>query len=131
LTTGAGVPVPLGIPGESLAGVIPAVEALRNVRAMKAGRLPFTTPSFLGKKVVVLGHNETAFDAARTSVRSGCTVTLVIAGSETDIRVPAGLVRAAAEEGVKFKTFANPVAMIADDRACVRAVSLPSFGLPG
>ena len=122
LTAGAGIAQMLGIPGESAAGVIPASEMLSLIRAMRAGREPYTTPGFLGRRVVVVGHNEMAFDAARTAIRLGKQATMVIAGAESDIKVPAVMVREAAEEGVKFKTFAAPVSIKADASGCVKAL---------
>ncbi len=122
LAAGAGVSDPPGIEGENAAGVMSASRMLLLARAMHAGREPYTTPAFLGSKVAVIGHNEMAFDAARTAVRYGRQVTMIIAGAESDIKVRADIVREAAEEGVKFKTFTAPVSIKADASGCVKAL---------
>ena len=123
LATGAGITEPLGIPEENAAGVMPAAHMLLWTRAMRAGQGAHTTPLFLGKKVVVAGQNEMAFDAARTAIRLGKSVELVIAGAESDVRVPADFVRLAAEEGVKFRTFAVPESIRTDASGCVKALA--------
>lgn len=122
LASGAGVSEILGIPGENAAGVLSAAKMLALTRAMHAGRKPYTTPSFLGARVVVIGHNEMAFDAARTAVRLGKKVVIVINGSEADIRVSADIVRESADEGVKFKTFSAPIRVLADAMGCVKSL---------
>ncbi len=121
LAAGASVPERLGIAGEDAAGVISASKMLFLARAMRAGREPYTTPVFIGGKVVVAGHDEMAFDAARTALRMGAAVTMVINGAETDIRVSGDLVREAAEEGVKFKTFSAPVS-VKSEAGCAKAL---------
>ena len=122
LATGASISEPMGIPDENAAGVMPAANMLLWIRAMRAGQGAYTTPQFLGSKVAVLGQNEMAFDAARTAVRLGKKVVLVIAGAESDIRVPADMARLAAEEGVQFKTFAVPESIKIDRVGCVKAL---------
>ena len=122
LTAGAGIPEMMGIEGENAAGVMAAADMLMLTRTMHAGREPYTTPSFIGSRVVVVGHNDMAFDAARTAIRLGKQVTMVIAGAESDIKVPADIVREAVEEGVKFRTFAAPVSVKADASGCVKAL---------
>ncbi|MBF0387487.1 MAG: FAD-dependent oxidoreductase [Candidatus Omnitrophica bacterium] len=122
LTAGAGVAEMLGLADENAAGVMAAAEMLSLTRAMHAGQEPYTTPGFLGNRVVVVGHNEMAFDAARTAIRQGRQVTIVVAGAESDIKVPADMVREAAEEGLKFKTFAAPVSLSLDSSGCVKGL---------
>lgn len=122
LTAGAGIPELLGIDGGDAVGVMAASEMLSLTRAMHAGQDPYTTPGFMGKRVAVVGHNEMAFDAARTAIRLGRQVTMVIAGAESDIKAASSLVREAAEEGVKFKTFAAPVNVKTDPAGCVKAL---------
>lgn len=122
LAAGAGLPQPMAMAGDDAAGVMSAAQMLWLTRSMKVGQEGYTTPVFLGGKVVVVGHNEMAFDAARTAVRFGKSVTMVIAGSEADIKVRPDIVREAAEEGIKFSTFAVPVSVKTDSSFCAKAL---------
>jgi glutamate synthase (NADPH/NADH) small chain len=70
--TGAGYPRFMGIPGESLNGVLSANELLTRCNLMNAGKFPnYDTPLNLGKKVAVIGSGNTAMDAMRVSLRLG------------------------------------------------------------
>ncbi len=70
--TGAGYPTFMGIPGESLNGVLSANEFLTRCNLMHAGDFPRTdTPLHMGRKVAVVGSGNTAMDAMRVSLRHG------------------------------------------------------------
>src|SRR5512135_744882 len=70
--TGAGYPSFMGIPGESLNGVLSANELLTRCNLMRARDFPsFDTPLPLGKHVAVVGAGNTAMDALRVSLRLG------------------------------------------------------------
>src|SRR5664279_309769 len=59
--TGAGYPAMLGIPGDSLNGVLSANEMLTRVNLMRARDFPnYDTPQPLGKRVAVVGAGNTA-----------------------------------------------------------------------
>jgi glutamate synthase (NADPH/NADH) small chain len=59
--TGAGYPSMLGIPGDSLNGVLSANELLTRCNLMRAKEFPnFDTPLPLGKRVAVIGAGNTA-----------------------------------------------------------------------
>jgi glutamate synthase (NADPH/NADH) small chain len=122
LATGAGISEPSGIKDDTAAGVLPAANVLLWTRAMRAGRGEYTTPPFLGHRVVVVGQNEMALDAARTAVRLGKKALLVVAGAETDIKVPAETLREAADEGVTFKAFTVPESVKTDASGCVQGL---------
>jgi len=66
LATGTPVPVSLGVPGEELDGVSPALDFLRGVKLGDA-------PDFSGKRVVVIGGGNVAIDAARSALRLGAS----------------------------------------------------------
>ncbi|MEJ2131697.1 MAG: FAD-dependent oxidoreductase, partial [Gammaproteobacteria bacterium] len=70
--SGAGYPKFMGIPGESLRGVLSANELLTRCNLMHAGEFPnFDTPVDLGVRVAVIGSGNTAMDAMRVALRLG------------------------------------------------------------
>ena len=70
--SGAGYPRFMGIPGESLHGVLSANELLTRCNLMRAGEFPeYDTPLDLGARVAVIGAGNTAMDAMRVSLRLG------------------------------------------------------------
>ena len=70
--TGAGYPSFMGIPGESLNGVLSANELLTRCNLMHGRDFPdFDTPLQPGKRVAVIGAGNTAMDALRVSLRLG------------------------------------------------------------
>ena len=70
--TGAGYPSMLGIPGDSLNGVLSANELLTRCNLMRARDFPnYDTPMPLGKRVAVIGAGNTAMDAMRVCLRLG------------------------------------------------------------
>jgi len=69
--TGAGLPMFMNIPGESLNGVYSANEYLTRVNLMKAYEKDSSTPVQTGRNVVVIGAGNVAMDAARTALRMG------------------------------------------------------------
>ncbi|MDU2559046.1 MAG: FAD-dependent oxidoreductase, partial [Anaerococcus prevotii] len=78
LSTGAGLPRFLGIPGENLNGVYSANEFLTRMNLMKAYKFPeYDTAVHIGKKVCVVGGGNVAMDAARSAKRMGADVTVV------------------------------------------------------
>jgi glutamate synthase (NADPH/NADH) small chain len=69
---GAGYPTMLGIPGDSLNGVLSANELLTRCNLMQGKEFPnFDTPLPIGKRVAVVGAGNTAMDAMRVSLRLG------------------------------------------------------------
>ncbi len=70
--TGAGYPTMLGIPGDSLGGVLSANELLTRANLMRAPDFPmYDTPIPLGTHVAVVGAGNTAMDAMRVCLRLG------------------------------------------------------------
>src|SRR3970040_1407611 len=62
--TGAGYPSMLGIPGDTLNGVLSANELLTRCNLMRAKEFPnYDTPLPLGKRVAVVGAGHTAVEA--------------------------------------------------------------------
>ena len=70
--TGAGYPAMLGVPGDSLNGVLSANELLTRCNLMRARDFPnYDTPIPLGRNIAVVGAGNTAMDAMRVSLRLG------------------------------------------------------------
>ncbi len=110
ISTGAGLPSFMGIPGEETNGVYSANEYLTRVNLMGAERFPAAgTPIRRGSRVVVTGGGNVAMDAARVARRLGAKVWLVYRRREDDLPARRDEVRHAREEGIEFVTCASPV----------------------
>ena len=122
--TGAGYPTMLGIPGDSLNGVLSANELLTRCNLMRARDFPnVDTPLPLGKHVVVVGAGNTAMDALRVSKRLGAeTVTCVYRRSKTEAPARAEEVHHAEQEGIEFHWLSNPVEVLDDGEGQVCAI---------
>lgn len=122
--TGAGYPSMLGIPGDSLNGVLSANELLTRCNLMKARDFPnVDTPLPLGKHVVVVGAGNTAMDALRVSKRLGAEkVSCVYRRSKTECPARAEEVHHAEQEGIEFHWLTNPVEILDDGEGSVRGI---------
>ena len=122
--TGAGYPSMLGIPGDSLNGVLSANELLTRCNLMRAKEFPnYDTPLPLGRRVAVIGAGNTAMDAMRVCLRLGAEkVFCVYRRSRTECPARAEEVHHAEEEGIEFHWLTNPVEILADDKGLVRAM---------
>ena len=110
ISTGAGLPKYLQIPGENSIGVFFANEFLTRVNLMKAYKFPdYHTPIYRGKSVIVIGGGNVAIDAARVAKRLKSDVTICYRRLEEDMPARKEEVRHAKEEGVKIKTLLNPM----------------------
>ena len=119
--SGAGLPMFMGIPGESLKGVLSANEYLTRTNLMKAYNADSDTPVIHSKAVAVVGGGNVAMDAARCAMRLGAEHVYVVY-RRGEAEMPARLEEQhhAKEEGIEFKTLTNPVEIVADEtgRVC-------------
>ena len=113
--SGAGLPMFMGIPGESALGVFSANEYLTRNNLMKAFREDYDTPIRIGKKVCVVGGGNVAMDAARTALRLGAEVHIVYRRSEAELPARVEEVHHAKEEGIIFNLLCNPVEILVDE----------------
>jgi len=122
--TGAGYPTMLGIPGDSLNGVLSANELLTRCNLMNARQFPnVDTPLPLGKHVVVVGAGNTAMDALRVSKRLGAeNVTCVYRRSKAEAPARAEEVHHAEQEGIEFHWLSNPIEVLDDGDGSVCGV---------
>lgn len=117
--SGAGLPMFMGIPGETAKGVFSANEYLTRNNLMKAFREDYDTPIVHGKKVAVVGGGNVAMDAARTALRLGAEVHIVYRRSEAELPAREEEVHHAKEEGIIFDLLTNPTEILVDENDAV------------
>ena len=122
--TGAGYPTMMGVPGESLNGVLSANELLTRCNLMGARDFPaWDTPVPLGRHVAVVGAGNTAMDAMRVALRLGADeVSCVYRRSRAEAPARAEEVHHAEEEGIRFHWLTAPVEVLGDEAGRVRAL---------
>lgn len=121
--SGAGLPMFMNIPGESLNGVLSANEYLTRINLMGAYKENCITPVQRGKNVIVVGAGNVAMDAARSAVRMGAeSVTVVYRRGREEMPARKEEIRHAEEEGVRFRLLANPVRFTGDENGNLVAV---------
>ena len=119
--SGAGLPMFMNIPGESLNGVFSANEYLTRTNLMKAYTQEADTPIIKSKAVAVVGGGNVAMDAARCAMRLGAEhVYIVYRRGEAEMPARLEEQHHAKEEGIEFKTLCNPIEIIGDEdgRVC-------------
>lgn len=122
--TGAGAPKFMGIPGETLNGVLSANELLTRCNLMGAGDFPnHDTPMHLGKRISVIGSGNTAMDAMRVCLRLGAeNVTCVYRRTEAESPARLEEIHHAKEEGIDFHWLTTPIEILDDGEGNVRAM---------
>ncbi|MBQ8797656.1 MAG: NADPH-dependent glutamate synthase [Oscillospiraceae bacterium] len=121
--SGAGLPMFMNIPGESLVGVMSANEYLTRTNLMKAYDESYDTPIIKSKAVAVVGGGNVAMDAARCAMRLGAEhVYVVYRRGEAEMPARAEEKHHAKEEGIEFKTLCNPIEILGDENGRVKAM---------
>ncbi len=122
--TGAGYPSFMGIPGESLGGVLSANELLTRCNLMRARDFPaYDTPLQPGRRVAVIGAGNTAMDALRVSLRLGADkVWCIYRRTAAEAPARAEEIHHAQQEGVEFHWLTSPLALSGDADNNVRAM---------
>jgi NADH-quinone oxidoreductase subunit F len=109
IATGTQLPNTMGIPGEDLPGVVHGLDFLRDVS--------LGNPVTVGKNVVVIGGGSTAFDAARTALRSGAEkVTVLYRRLIEDMPADEREIMEARDEGVEIMELMAPVAIVGNGK---------------
>jgi len=121
---GAGYPSFMGIPGESLNGVLSANELLTRCNLMHASDFPkHDTPLQLGRRVAVIGAGNTAMDAMRVSLRLGAEqVHCIYRRTKTEAPARAEEIHHAEEEGIEFHWLTSPVELLDDGQRGVHGM---------
>ena len=118
--SGAGLPMFMGIPGESLAGVYSANEYLTRVNLMKAYLDDHDTPLKKSRSVAVVGGGNVAMDAARCAKRMGAEkVYLLYRRDEEEMPARQEESHHAREEEIDFRLQTNPVRIVGDEKGNV------------
>ncbi len=122
LAFGAQQAKPLGLPGESLPGVVQALPFLiqKNVDFPVLDTPPIDVK---GKRVAVLGGGDTAMDCLRTAVRAGASAAFCL--YRRDLANMPGSRKEyanALEEGAEFHFLTNPIAIEAGPSGSVARV---------
>ena len=118
--SGAGLPMFMNIPGESLNGVFSANEYLTRTNLMKAYTEEADTPIIKSKAVAVVGGGNVAMDAARCAMRLGADhVYIVYRRGEAEMPARLEEQHHAKEEGIEFKTLCNPTEILGDENGRV------------
>ncbi|MCD7859199.1 MAG: NADPH-dependent glutamate synthase [Firmicutes bacterium] len=121
--SGAGLPMFMHIPGESLKGVLSANEYLTRTNLMKAYLEQADTPILHSKAVAVVGGGNVAMDGARCAMRLGAEkVYIVYRRGEAEMPARKEEQHHAKEEGITFLTLCNPVEILGDENGSVRAI---------
>jgi len=122
--TGAGYPSFMGIPGESLNGVLSANELLTRCNLMHARDFPgYDTPLQPGRQVAVIGAGNTAMDAMRVCLRLGADkVHCIYRRSSAEAPARAEEIHHAAEEGIEFHWLTSPIEILDDGKRGVRGL---------
>ena len=122
--SGAGLPMFMKIPGESLVGVYSANEYLTRINLMKAYQPDSETPILHNRKVAVVGGGNVAMDAARCAKRLGAeNVYIVYRRGMAELPARKEEVEHAEEEGIIFKTLTNPTEVLGDENGWVKGMT--------
>ena len=122
--SGAGLPMFMHIPGESLKGVCSANEYLTRINLMKAYLEESDTPILHSKAAAIVGGGNVAMDAARCAKRLGAEqVYIVYRRGMAELPARKEEVEHAEEEGIIFKTLTNPVEVLGDENGCVKGMT--------
>ncbi len=123
ISTGAGLPWFMEMPGNNLNGVYSANEYLTRINLMKGFLYPADPhPGENAPKVAVLGGGNVAMDCARTALRLGAEATILYRRSRTELPARLEEVENAEEEGVEFRFLTLPVRSLGDEHSHVYAL---------
>lgn len=113
--SGAAMPRMMHILGEELSGVYTANEFLTRINLMQAYRPDSQAPLKPAKRVAIVGGGNVAMDAARCARRLPAEeVHIVYRRGMEELPACQGEIEEAQEEGIVFRTLANPIEILGD-----------------
>jgi glutamate synthase (NADPH) small chain len=114
----------LGVPGEALEGVLPALEFLKD--------LNHDRPQRVGKEIVVVGGGDVAMDSVRSALRrsNGGHVTLVYRRGREEMPADPEEVHGAEQEGIRFLFQRAPLRILGEHHVEGIAVQSVELGPP-
>lgn len=116
ITIGASTDKKLGIEGEDAAGILSAVQFLRQAGH---GR----PPHFYGQEVVVIGGGNVSMDAVRTAKRLGAKkVSIIYRRRVADMTALPDEIEGAASEGVELQTLMAPSRIVTNANGRIRGI---------
>ena len=130
VSSGAGLPKFMCIPGENYTGILSSNEYLTRINLMNAAKPDFDTPTFFGKNVAVIGGGNTAMDSVRTAKRLGAEHAIIIYRRSLE-EMPARVeeIHHAQQEGIEFLCLNNPIEYLADEKGHVNKVKVQKMEL--
>lgn len=130
ISSGAGLPNFMNIPGENSINVMSSNEYLTRVNLMDAANEESDTPVTFGRQVAVIGGGNTAMDSVRTAMRLGAERAMIVyRRSEEEMPARIEEVKHAKEEGIEFLTLHNPIEYIPDEEGKVKQIVLQRMEL--
>jgi glutamate synthase (NADPH) small chain len=110
ISIGTSLPRLLGLPEETMPGVVPALEMLRRVHRGETVQL--------GHEIVVIGGGDVAMDAVRSALRlsHGGKVTLAYRRSRAEMPADPEEIHGAEQEGIRFLFQKAPVRILGSGR---------------
>lgn len=130
ISTGAGLPIFMGINGENLNGVYSANEYLTRINLLNANEPDSSTPILNKNNVAVVGGGNVAMDSARCAIRLGAKkVYLIYRRSEEEMPARKEEIIHAKEEGIEFLLLNNPKEILGDENFYVNAIRLVKMEL--
>ena len=114
----------LGIPGEELSGVLPALEFLKDLNR--------GAPQPVGQRVVVVGGGDVAMDSVRSALRlsHGGSVTLVYRRTKAEMPADPEELHGAEKEGIRFEFLRAPLRIVGRDHVEGLVVQRMELGEP-
>ncbi|HXW67707.1 MAG TPA: FAD-dependent oxidoreductase [Thermoplasmata archaeon] len=114
----------LGVPGEDLDGVLPALEFLTRINRGE--------PVTVGKEIVVVGGGDVAMDSVRSALREshGGRVTLVYRRTRGEMPADPEEIHGAESEGIVFRFLKAPVRIVGDGHVEGLVVQSMELGEP-
>ncbi|HLC65401.1 MAG TPA: FAD-dependent oxidoreductase [Candidatus Nanoarchaeia archaeon] len=127
IATGSTLPTYMNIEGEHLQNIITANEFLYRINVIEQHLFDSKNELFSPKRVVVVGGNDSAIDAARMAVRLGSSATIIFQKSFNELEASYDNVSRAREEGVKFLMLSLPKRYTgASKMECVEVIQMKS-----